>query len=66
MKQSDNLEKLISTGCAQAALAGILATPSRTDEGKASIVLTKAHWTREVLPEQLADALAEAKQAVPA
>lgn len=60
------LDKTISRCCAVAALQGIVATPSHTDDGKRSIVLTKAHWTREVLPEQLADALAEAKQAVPA
>ena len=54
-------EKAQMTAVATALLAGIMATPSRDDRGRRTIVLTSGPWTREVLPEHVGEALAEAK-----
>jgi hypothetical protein len=54
-------EKAQSTACATALLAGILATPSRNERGQRTVILTKGPWTREILPEQLREALAEVR-----
>jgi hypothetical protein len=51
----------MATACAQAALLGIVATPSRNDWGEPTIVLTRAHWTREIRPTEIAHAIAEAR-----
>lgn len=58
---SNPAEKAQATACARAVLAGILATPSRLDDGRRSVILTSGPWTREVLPEQVGEALDEVK-----
>ncbi|NML43516.1 hypothetical protein HHL11_07135 [Ramlibacter sp. G-1-2-2] len=55
------LRKIIATACAEAALLGIVATPSRNDRGEPTIVLTRGAWTREIRPDELAEALAQAR-----
>jgi hypothetical protein len=54
-------EKAQATAVAEALLAGISAVPSRDEHGRHTVILTRGPWTREVLPENLAAALAEAK-----
>jgi hypothetical protein len=54
-------EKEVATGVAAAALAGIVAVPSRSEEGRRTLILTRGAWTREVPLEQLREALDEAK-----
>lgn len=57
----DRDAKELANACAQAALAGIVATPQRDDRGRRTIVLTRGAWTREVRLHEVAEALAEAK-----
>lgn len=57
----DDERKRIETARAMAALHGILAEPSRDEHGRRTIILTRGAWTREVLIDQLADALARLK-----
>jgi hypothetical protein len=58
------MDKSLATACATAALHGILATPSRDDRGRATVILSAAGglWVREVLVCDLPAALTEAKQ----
>ncbi len=58
----DPPEKAIATACAAAALEGIVATPSRDELGRRTLILTRGVWTREVLVDQLQDAIAEARE----
>lgn len=58
--RAPNLSKALATGCAEAALVGIVATPSRDDHGRPTLVLTRGVWTREVQLHELAEALAQA------
>jgi hypothetical protein len=55
-------EKAQATACAKALLAGIRAEPSRDDRGRPTVILSRDAWCREIEPQQLADALAEARQ----
>lgn len=57
-----NLPKPVATACARALLEGIAATPSRDDRGQATVILCRGPWVREVTPEQIGDALAEARE----
>ncbi len=53
--------KEVMSAIAQAALAGIVAIPSKTDRGERVIVLSRGAWTREIRPADLAEALLEAR-----
>lgn len=56
-------DKAVATAVATAALEGIVAVPSRDDRGRRTVVLSRAHWTKEVLLADLAQALAELREA---
>lgn len=56
-----NLDKETTTALAKCALLGIVATPSCDERGRRTIVLSRGAWTKETLPEGLAQALEEAK-----
>jgi hypothetical protein len=51
--------KRIASAQAIAALHGIVAEPSRDDRGRATLILTRDNWTREILPTELGAALEE-------
>lgn len=61
-------EKAVATAQAEAALAGILCTPSRDERGRRTVILRRGVWVREALIENFRAALEEAKhqEAAPA
>lgn len=59
--KTEALPKPVATACATALLQGIAATPSHNEHGQATVILVRGAWVREITPDQLADALAEAK-----
>ncbi len=59
MTATAQFDKAVMTACAEAALAGIVALPSRDERGRRTIILSQGAWTRVVLVPDLHEALAE-------